>query len=158
VRGLLLNVAIAAGWTLLASYEGPARFVVGGLIGFGFIALARRVLRSEDYVRRTLALLRFLVAFAWEFLAANIAVLRIILTQRRDDLHPDYVTYDVRGLRPHETILLSFFTALTPGTTAVRLFEDRGQLVVHALDARHPDQVRTWLDQHLRRRILAFTR
>lgn len=158
MRALVLNFAIAVGWTLLQDDPGPSPFVLGWLVGFGLIALGPRLLQGEAYVRRTLALARFLVSLTWEFLVGSFDVVRVILTQPRDQLHPDYITYDVGDLRPHELILLSFFISLTPGTTTVRVLGDRRQLVVHALDARDPDRVRTWINDHMRRRIVAFTR
>ena len=158
MSALLLNVAIAVGWTLLQDEPGPAPFVVGWLVGFGLIALAPRLLQGEPYVRRTLALGRFLASLTWEFLVASFDVARVILTQSRNQLYPDYITYDVGDLRPHEVILLSFFISLTPGTTTVRILSERRQLIVHALDARNPDRVRAWIDEHMRHPIVAFTR
>jgi multisubunit Na+/H+ antiporter MnhE subunit len=158
MKALLFNAVLALTWALLNKQEGWTAFVVGWLIGFALLALAQRVLASEDYVRRTLALGRFGGAFLWEFLVANLSVARVILTSPRRRLHPDYVRYDLRDLRAPEILLLGFYTSLTPGTTVVRVDRDRHEMILHALDARHPDQVCAWLDDKLRRRILAFTR
>ncbi len=109
-------------------------------------------------MRRPLALLRFLFIFAREFLLANLAVARTVLSRKPVALHPDFIQYDLTGLTPNEILLLSHCITLTPGTCSVEVSRDLCTLVIHALDARDPDAVRTGIDQTLKAAILAFTR
>lgn len=100
----------------------------------------------------------FLLRFARELVMANIVMARTVLLQRNADLSPDFLTYDVRGLRSWEIVLLTHCITLTPGTTSVELDDDETTLVVHALDARDPDGVRRSIKDGLERPLLRWTR
>jgi multisubunit Na+/H+ antiporter MnhE subunit len=110
------------------------------------------------WTRRALAFLRFVVLFTREFLVANLRVAWTVLTRRSASLHPNFLTYDTRGLRPFEILLLSYCITLTPGTTVVDVDEDFQALVLHALEADHPGQIREYIDRILKDGILRFTR
>ena len=62
---------------------------------------------------------RFLLVFTWEFLAANVNVVWTVLFRARTSLNPNFVTYDVAGLRPFEILLLFHCISLTSGSTTV---------------------------------------
>lgn len=158
MRSLGVNLLLATVWLLLSRDPDPAVFTIGMLMGFGLLAAFPDLMGSRAYVRRTLAALRFLLVFSREFLVANLSVARLVLFRRREDLHPNFITYDTTGMRSGEILLLSYCVSLTPGSTSVEISDDFRTLVIHALDADDPAAVRQSLDQGLRRAILAFTR
>jgi multicomponent Na+:H+ antiporter subunit E len=153
-----MNLLVAVIWLLLSQEPGPVDFVFGFIVGFIMLALFRPVLRSEAYVRRSLAFIRFLAVFLREFVIANLKVAYTVLFRSRASLHPNFVTYDTSGLRPHEILILSYCITLTPGTTTVDIAEDFKVLIFHALDADNPDQIRAGIDRRLKTAILRFTR
>lgn len=158
MKSFVLNLLIAIIWLLLSTEPTPGEFALGGLLGFALLASFRRVLDSGDYVRRVLAAGRFLVVFTWEFLIANATVVRTVLFRSKESLHPNFMTYDVAGLKPFEILLLSYCISLTPGSTTVKVTDDFQTLVLHTLDVDDADATRSRLDRVLKHGILSFTR
>jgi len=158
MNSLVLNLVVAVIWLLLSSQPSLRAFIIGLLLGFGLLTLFQRVLGSENYVRRTLALFRFFLVFLREFLLANYVVAKSILFESRDQLCPNFVVLDVAGMRPFEIVLLSYCITLTPGTTSVEMDDAFQTLIVHALDAKDPRAVCDSINRTLRAAILSFTR
>jgi multicomponent Na+:H+ antiporter subunit E len=158
MQSFILNLAIAAIWLLFTQNPSLPAFTIGFLVGFGLLALFRPVLGSGDYIRRTLAFLRFLFVFLWEFLQANFAVAGTVLFRSLDSMHPNFITLDVEGMKPFEILILTYCITLTPGTTSVEILDGFKTLIVHALDAEHPEAVRAQIDRSLKNAILRFTR
>jgi multicomponent Na+:H+ antiporter subunit E len=153
-----LNLTIAIMWLLLSTKPSSVVFGVGYLIGFALVAAFRTIIGGENYVRRTLAFLVFLLVFTREFLVANVKVAGTVLFRSREALRPNFITYDVTGLSRAEILLLSYCISLTPGTTTVDVVPDFNTLILHALDADQPDRTRAEIDRTLKQSILAFTR
>lgn len=159
MKALALNIVIAVIWLLLSSRRATADFFVGFGLGFVMLAAFNAVLPgAASYPRRCVAFLRFVLIFAREFVSANLSVARIVLFESREALHPNFIRYDVTGMRPGEILLLSYCITLTPGTTAVQVSEDFRTLVIHALDADAPDTIRWQIDERLKTPLLRFTR
>ena len=156
-RSFILNIGLALLWLSLFG-GGFIAFVIGMLVGFILLYLFRPVLGSQDYIRRTLAFISFLWVFLREFINSNLSVARVVLFSRREDINPNFITYDVRGLNSWEIYLLSQCITLTPGTVTIDLIEEGSTLVIHSLDANDPDAVRQSIDQSLKAAILGFTR
>jgi multisubunit Na+/H+ antiporter MnhE subunit len=158
MKSFALNLLLAVIWLLLAAEPTFAMFVLGLLVGFALIALFPRVLDSDGYVRRVVALGRFALVFLREFVVANANVVGIVLFRSPAALHPNFITYDVTGLTRLEILLLSYCISLTPGSTTVEVTDDFRTLVLHALDAQDPAAVRAQLDRVIKDGILRFTR
>jgi len=158
MKSLASNLAIAVMWLLLSAEPSVSSFALGFALGFGLLAGFRSIVGSENYVRRVVALLRFLVRFAVEFLRANATVAWAVLVRSRSSFRPDFVLYDISDLTRPEILLLSYCVSLTPGTTTVEISDDFKILTLHALDADRPDALRSEIDRTLKRGILSFTR
>ncbi len=158
MKSFALNLLVAVIWLLLSAEPSVAVFTLGFLLGFALLTVFHRVLGSGGYARRVFALGRFLLVFTWEFLAANANVVWTVLFRAKESLHPNFITYDVTGLKPFEILLLSYCISLTPGSTTVQVTDDFQTLVLHTLDADDAPAVRARLDRVLKRGILNFTR
>lgn len=158
MKSLLLNLLIAVVWLLLSAEPSVAAFALGGLMGFALLAVFYRVLGSGDYVRRVFALGRFALVFTREFLVANATVVWTVLFRSKESLHPNFLSYDVTGLKPIEILLLSYCISLTPGSTTVKVTDDFQTLVLHTLNVDDADAIRARLDRVLKHGILSFTR
>jgi multicomponent Na+:H+ antiporter subunit E len=158
MKPFAMNLLIAVLWLLLSQEPGPIDFLFGFAVGFGLLTLFRPVLRSESYIRRSLAFVRFMAVFLREFVIANMKVAYAVLFRSRESLHPNFVTYDTSKLRPNEILILSYCITLTPGTTTVDITDDFQMLVFHALDADDPNQIRASIDRRLKTAIVRFTR
>lgn len=158
MRMFIVNLVLAALWLLLSPEPSLPGFFIGFATGFTVITLFRSALGADDYVRRSIALVRFLVIFTREFVFANLNVARVVLFTPREALHPNFLTYDVSGLSRAEIVVLSYCITLTPGTTTVQIADDFQTVVLHALDAENPELIRQSIDRTLRCPLLRFTR
>jgi multicomponent Na+:H+ antiporter subunit E len=154
----LVNIIVAVIWLFLAEEQSLTAFFVGWLVGFVILALFGRVIGSETYVRRILALVWFLIAFAREFLISNAQIAAAILSKPNRAIHPNFVRYDVSGMSKTEILLLTHCISLTPGTTTVEIATDFKTILIHCFDVEDPEAVRRQIDTRLKRLILAFTR
>jgi multisubunit Na+/H+ antiporter MnhE subunit len=100
----------------------------------------------------------FVIRFIRELVLANFAVAKSVLFQRRADLAPGFLDYDLRGLSSFEIVVLTHCITLTPGTASVEVSDDQKSLVVHALDARDPAAVLLSIKEGLEVPLLAWTR
>ncbi len=155
---LACNLVLATIWLLLSSERRTADFFIGFGLGFAGLSAFSAVLDSGDYPRRAWALVRFAVGFLREFIQANFGVAARVLFHSNATLRPDFVTYDVSGLRPGEILVLSYCITLTPGTTTVQISEDFRTLILHTLDASYPGALRAHLDRNLKEPLLRLTR
>lgn len=155
---LALNVLIAVIWLLLSSKPSLATFALGYALGLILLAVFRGVLPEQRYLPRLAGFLHFLVLFGGQFVGANLQMARLVLFRRRDALEPNLITLDVADLKPWEILLLSHCITLTPGTSTVQVSPDYRTLLIHALDAARPDEVRQQINRTLRTAILRFTR
>lgn len=155
---LVIHLAVAVLWLFLAEAPALSDFVIGLVVGFILLMILPDALGSREYVRRSLALLRFTGAFALEFLKANFEVARIVLTRPARSIRAGFFFYDVRDLTTLEILILAHLISLTPGSTSVEIHEDSGRILVHALDLADPEQNCAAIDASLRRPLLAVTR
>lgn len=154
----LLNLGLALLWTFLSSSPSLFSFVMGFGMGFVLTAAAEGMFPGQRYTRRVMAAVRFIGRFCREFAVANFTVAAVVLCRSREDLYPGYLTYDITGLTPLEVLVLSHCISLTPGTTSVEIEDDGRTLLLHALDAKDPEEVRRSIDRMLKEPMLAWTR
>ena len=119
---------------------------------------AGRDARRRSLPRRLVHVPYFLLRFVRELVLANITMAKIVLLQKREDLAPDFVVYDLTGLTPLEVFVLTHTITLTPGTTSVELDDAATRVIVHALDARDPAGVCLGIKNSLERPLLGWTR
>lgn len=158
MRSLMLNLLVAVIWLLLQAQPSLLAFATGFALGFGLLALFHPVLDSRDYVRRMLAAGGFIGVFGREFIRSCVQLIQLTLFRRREELQPDFIIYDVKGMSRVEILLLSQCVSLTPGTNTVDISHDFTRLYLHVLDCPDPAAIRAAIDRTLRRGILAFTR
>jgi len=158
MKSVVINLLIAGIWLLLSPDPSIERFAIGFLLGWVVLFLFAPLLASESYIRRGMALARFLVVFVREFVVANINVVWIVLFRSRHALNPNFIRYSTRGMRPGEILLLTYCISLTPGSTTVEVSDDFETLILHVLDANDPHAVRARIDAVLKSGILSFTR
>ncbi len=126
--------------------------------GGGARTAAPTVRKRRPLPLRVIGFARFLLAFTYELVMANIQIAKSVLFQKREDLAPGFVDYPVGGLSKFEIIVLSHCITLTPGTTTVEVADDFSHLVLHAFDARDPAGTCASIKKGLEAPILAWTR
>jgi multicomponent Na+:H+ antiporter subunit E len=154
----IFNLALALLWMFLSGAPSIGTLGVGFVLGFLLLVFLRPVFPESSYVRRALALLRFLAIFGREVLVSNLVVARAVLFRRGDSLRPDFLDYDVTGLTRAEILLLSYAITLTPGSTAVEVSGDLRTLTLHVFDIEDANATRAHLDRRLKQPLLEFMR
>ncbi len=76
-------------------------------------------------------------AFAFDLVAASLAVARIVLAPRRQN-RPAIVAVPVDARTDWGVALFAYLVSMTPGSTCLHVADDRRTLYVHFLDA--PDR------------------
>ncbi|MDF2770785.1 MAG: sodium:proton antiporter [Geminicoccaceae bacterium] len=87
--------------------------------------------------RRLLGALSLAGAFAYDLVAASIAVARIVLAPRRQN-QPAIVAVPVDARTNWGVALFAYLVSMTPGSTCLHVADDRRTIYVHFLDA--PDR------------------
>ena len=85
-------------------------------------------------VRRLWAALSLLGTFAYDLVAASLAVARIVLAPQRRN-QPAIVAVPVDARTEWGVALFAYFVSATPGSTCLHVADDRRTIYVHFLDA-----------------------
>ena len=84
--------------------------------------------------RRLWAALSLLGTFAYDLVAASLAVARIVLSPRKRN-RPAIVAVPVDARTEWGVALFAYFVSATPGSTCLHVADDRRTIYVHFLDA-----------------------
>ena len=87
--------------------------------------------------RRMLGVVSLAGAFAYDIVAASLAVARIVLAPRRQN-EPAIVAVPVDARTDWGVALFAYLVSMTPGSTCLHVADDRRTIYVHFLDA--PDR------------------
>jgi multicomponent Na+:H+ antiporter subunit E len=105
---------------------------------------------------RTRRIVSFMLYFGWEFLLANLAVLREILTPGTGTT-PAVIGVRLRASSRMEMVSLANLITLTPGTLALEIVADPPILYVHGMFVHDPERFLADL-RRLEDRMLAALR
>lgn len=136
-----LTGAILASWLLLQGSLDPAHWLWGLVLGLVLPWLAHDFIDAPPTpVRALRTLLRLAGVVLWDIVKANLTVARIVLDPRRQP-QPAWVRIDHALQDPRGIVLLAAIITMTPGTVSCVVDEERGSILVHALDAPDPQAV-----------------
>jgi multisubunit Na+/H+ antiporter MnhE subunit len=85
-------------------------------------------------LRRGWAALALLGTFAYDLVAASLAVARVVVAPRRRN-QPAIVAVPVDARTEWGVALFAYFVSATPGSTCLHVADDRRTIYVHFLDA-----------------------
>lgn len=153
-----MHFLVALVWIFLSGNATFGNFLVALVATFALLALFRKPIGCEAYVRRVVALLRFQPFFIADIVMSNLRVMRMALRKDAAKIRGQFVEYDVSDLRDFEVMLVAHCIGLSPGTMAADRSPDGKFLIVHVFGNNDPDDVRTRLDASLKTPILRFTR
>lgn len=89
----------------------------------------------------------------WDIIVANVRVALIVLFKSNRDIRSTWVMIPLDLRTPEAISTLAGTITLTPGTVSADLSADGRALLVHALDAPDPDEVREEIKQRYERRL-----
>lgn len=154
---LMLNIALAIGWALLAGSVTIGQLLLGFAVGYGVLWIARPLHGHADYFSRLPRAVRLIGFFHYELVVSSIRVVWDILTPPIL-ARPGIVAVPLEPANEAEIFLLSSLVSLTPGTLSLDVSDDRRTLYVHAMFADDAEAVRQSVKEGMERRVLAVTR
>jgi multicomponent K+:H+ antiporter subunit E len=135
-----MSAALFVAWLVLAASVAPIHVAGAALLAVGIPLALRRLDEPAYAVARPAAAVRLALVVAWDIVAANVAVARLVLGPVRR-LRPAFVEVPLDTPHPRVATLLASIVTITPGTVSVDVDPARGRLLVHVLDAADPARV-----------------
>jgi multicomponent Na+:H+ antiporter subunit E len=109
-------------------------------------------------IRRFWYFLVYLVRFSKELALANYQVTKLVLSPRLP-VRPGFLSIPLEARTDFEITSFANSITLTPGTISVHIPDDRGSIVIHAIDVGDDvDALRQATKDSLEAPILRFTR
>ena len=148
-----LTLLLTVVWVLLQNSV-TSGMVVFGLI-LGIIIPRVTVIWWPDRPRafRLTRMIPYMLLVLWDILVANVQVAWIVLTRPNSKLRPAWVVVPLELKQPEAITILAGTITLTPGTVSADLSDEGHSLLVHALDAPDPDEIRDQIKERYERRL-----
>lgn len=129
----LMSITLALVWLLLVNTVNIGHVLLGALFGVLIPMFTNAFWPERPHLARPGLIIAFAIHMLRDIVVSNLIVARQILSPRLD-LHPDFVVYPVDIENEFAITILASVIALTPGTVAAGLSEDRKTILIHALD------------------------
>ena len=153
MRPALLNVFLALGWAALLGEFSLASLVVGFVLGYLVLWVARPMLGETAYFQRMFRVIRLIALFIYELVVSSLRVVWDVVTPTHLS-RPGIVALPLDAKTDGEILLTANLISLTPGTLTLDISEDRRTLYLHAMFVDEPDAIRHELKQGMERMVL----
>lgn len=134
----ILSVCLLLIWLLLVNSAAVGQIVLGAFIGWLVPLCCRGFLVPVPRIRRPIKLGMFMLKVMLDIVKANFQVARLVLGPQAR-LEPAFIELPLTVQDEFVISFLSCVVSLTPGTVSASLSDDRKTLLLHALDASHPE-------------------
>lgn len=136
----LMSLTLLIVWLLLVNSLSPGHILLGALFGLFIPMFTNAFWPERPHLARPFLILQFVFHLLWDIVAANLVVARTILSPR-PKIRPAFVEYPVDLRNEFAVTILASVIALTPGTVAAGLSDDRRLILIHALDVGDPAEL-----------------
>ncbi|MBO1924892.1 Na+/H+ antiporter subunit E [Thiomicrorhabdus sp. 6S3-12] len=135
-----LSLSLWLIWLLLNNTVSAGHMLLGAILALVIPLLTRGFWPETLCLSKPKTLFKFILVVLWDILVANLIVARLILG-KRDHLQPSFLAVPLELDSPLAIGILANTISLTPGTVSCDLSADRKTLLVHALDAKEPQEI-----------------
>lgn len=149
----LMSLALALVWLLLVNSIAFGHVLLGLCFGVFIPWFTNAFWPERPHLARPGMILALAAHLLYDIVTANLVVARTILS-RRIDIHPAFVDYPVDLENEFAMTVLASVIALTPGTVAAALSDDRRTIVIHALNVTDPDKLVSFLKTRYEKPLL----
>ncbi len=129
----MMSLTLPLVWLLLVNEISTGHILLGAVFGIVIPLFTHSFWPERPWVRRPDLILRITVRMLYDIVIANLTVARQILGPA-DRIKPGFIAFPLETNHENAITILASLIALTPGTVAVDLSEDRSILYIHALD------------------------
>lgn len=149
----LLTLLLTLVWALLYNSYSSGTIAFGFLLGIGIPILTAAYWPDRPKLAKPLKLLEYFVIVAWDIAVANVQVAIIVISKRNAEMQSNWVVVPLDLRTPEAIAMLAGTITLTPGTVSADLSSEGHALLVHALDAPDPAEVRDQIKARYERRL-----
>lgn len=150
----LMTVIVAIIWLMLQNQFSAGMAVFGLILGIIIPRITAIWWPDRPQGFRTFKMIRYMGIVIYDIIIANIEVAWIILTKTNEQMRPAWVEVPLDLRTPEAITLLAGTITLTPGTVSADLSNKGNSLLVHALDAPDPDDVRDEIKRRYEARLM----
>lgn len=133
----VLSLLVAATWLLLQESLAVPQILTATVLGLVVPRLAHGFIGPGARPRKPMVALRLIGIVVWDIVLSNIAVARLVLSPGARP-QPAWVRVSLDIRHPNAIVLLASIITITPGTVSCIVDEERGEILVHALDCADP--------------------
>jgi len=149
----VLTLLLVIVWQMLVNKITLGNIVLGLGLGIAVPILTGAYWPDRPRLKNPLMIVEYILVVLWDICVANVRVAWIILFRRNADLHTTWITVPLDLQTPEAITALAGTITMTPGTVSSDLSADGRVLLVHCLDAGHPDDVRDEIKSRYERRL-----
>jgi multicomponent Na+:H+ antiporter subunit E len=154
---LIWNIILALAWGALSGEFTLLNLCLGFAMGFALLFFVAPALGTTNYFRKVGQALSLLLFFVKEVTLANLRVALHVITPSHD-IRPGIVAVPLDAQTDSEITFVANLIALTPGSLALDLSDDRKVLYVHAMDVTDAASLRHEIKDGFERRVLELLR
>ena len=154
---LVLNAALALGWAVLMGTFSLAGLLLGFVVGYIAIWVARPLFGETTYFDRVWRVLSLAILFVYELVVSSLRVVWDVVTPTHLS-RPGIVALPLDARTDAEILTVASLISLTPGTLSLDVSPDRRTLYVHAMFVEDPEDVRRELKEGMERKVLEAMR
>ncbi len=137
-----LSLFLTLFWLVLADSWTFGSLVMGALLGTLLPLLTAPWWPEKPRLKRPLLLVPYLGIVLWDVLISSFQVAKIILFMPKDQIRSTFIAVPTTLTQPEALTLLAGTITMTPGTLTADISADGKVLLVHALHAPDPEEVR----------------
>jgi multicomponent K+:H+ antiporter subunit E len=149
-----LTMMLTGVWLLLVNSVSAGSVVLGLILGIIIPIQTAAYWPDRPVLRNPLKMAAYVLVVLWDIVVANVAVARIILFKRNEDMRPAWIVVPLELTSPEAITVLAGTITMTPGTVTAMLSADHRSLLVHCLDTDDPDAVRDEIKSRYERRLM----
>ncbi|MFW2076280.1 Na+/H+ antiporter subunit E [Acinetobacter sp. ULE_I010] len=132
-----VSVLVALSWLMLGHSAELFDIVVAIILGLIIPKLIQPFIVRTPNIHWILAIKLFFVIL-WDIVVSNIRVAKQVLGPTKN-LHPKWYRVPLDTDHEHVNTLLAMIITTTPGTVSAGIDQERGDILVHALNSDDPD-------------------
>ena len=132
-----VSVLVALSWLMLGHSAELFDIVVAIILGLIIPKLIQPFIVRTTQIHWILAIKLFFVIL-WDIVVSNIRVAKQVLGPTKN-LHPKWYRVPLDTDHEHVNTLLAMIITTTPGTVSAGIDQERGDILVHALNSDDPD-------------------
>ena len=138
----LMTLLLILVWQMLVNTVTLGNLLLGAILGVLIPLITAPYWPNRPTLRSLPRIAAYVAIVLWDICVANVQVAYVILFKSNANTHPAWISIPLE-LRTAEAItVLAGTITMTPGTVSSDVSADGHSLLVHCLDAPHPDAVR----------------